>query len=351
MTATKPSVARMRTPAKQADWLTPSHPVWAAVEDRLRDIALIDTGVPLQYGLPPVHAFSGGGTGQKIHNWLRIRTHCFDALTTGDKPFALTTNHWRVALDGRYYQSTIPDGTTIMPRAPLAKIAMLPPAPASSQPEHDSTGSKTSRGADSRLHRLMERIDIAVHFGVDCGLPPYDRNVTPLPTWRGQSVGRDRAESDRNLWAEVAWQVSVANFRLDLLWFDAEVMAPVLAKGKDASLRQDERFSLWQEVWSDHRGIVTGTDPAAFDWMLSPKWIDRATALHRMTRLVRDWPGFPPLPPSMMPITAEQGAMERFELDFFEKYCRYFQAKKGRLPLFPLSRPSTILQNTDPEPW
>ncbi|KAI0040023.1 hypothetical protein FA95DRAFT_1566773 [Auriscalpium vulgare] len=346
--AKKSKPSQPREVPKRPEWLPPTHPTWASVEESLANIAHPVVPQPILYGLPPFSSFSGlSSTPMRMHHWLRIRPHYYATLIQqGDAgiPILLTSKSWRFALEGRYYRYDMPEDTEVKPHAPPEKIAQLPEyqptnvtvlgkrsAPDSDDAAEPGGGKRFDR---RRFHFLAERIDIAVHFHVDYGVPLYQRDLQPWPQWRGQPVDPVRAETDRVMWAEIGWELSVLHFRLELIWCDAEVMERRLAGG--AKRRLDKWFELWPE-------LTPGTDPASFDYLLSPLWTDRRTGVSRLSNLLCDWPHFS-LQRYKFADGISEAAFISYEKRLYEKYCHSFHARKGRLPTLPLTRPPSIPQ-------
>ncbi|KAI0039941.1 hypothetical protein FA95DRAFT_1612178 [Auriscalpium vulgare] len=346
------SARRMEPPAR-ADWLPPVHPAWVIVEQRVQDIATpMNTGLPpfpqLLYGLPPQHAF-GGQVANKIHHWLRMRAHCYYALVSQDGdagvPMLLNPYGWRLALDGHYYRFPVPDTAT--PKSTPEQIKKLPTPPdVSTNLGKRKSSTKTGKAAPatklSTARRLAEQIDIAVHFNVINGVPPYNPGLKPWPQWRGSVIDRSRVETDQNLWREVVWELVTVHFRMELIWFDQEVMAESQAAdakgdaGKALDMRL-QRFNKWSLVWRVDGGLLVGRD-SADDLLLSTDWTYRRAGVSRMSALVSHWPGMD-LQPMNMGDSISTDLFVSYEQKMYEKYCRFFYKRKGRLPVLPLACP------------
>ncbi|KAI0050139.1 hypothetical protein FA95DRAFT_689567 [Auriscalpium vulgare] len=354
-----PTVPRM--PPRRAEWLPPTFGLWAEVENALAGLDDDNKNRIVLFGLPPLHAFSGEKMADKIQNWLRIRDSCFSATAdsgiVADARILLSTVGWRFALDGQYHNYDLPPGARVQPESAPDKIKRLPPyaKPASvlgkrreATQETSQKKQATTRTDGARAKRLVMRIDVAVHFGIDMGFPPYRSDPDPMPKWRNQKVDRSRAGQDRTLWSEITWELSVMHFRLDLLWLDVEVMRTVLDP-EHVESELGRRQSSWLKVWSHVSTTEPGTDPAWFDWLLSPKWTDRNTGVSRLSGLVRTWPDFPDVPPFSPAVSCAPSALETYERELYTAICRYFFARKGRMPTLPLSRPPSIPQREEPE--
>ncbi|KAI0038751.1 hypothetical protein FA95DRAFT_1578013 [Auriscalpium vulgare] len=339
---------------KPVDWHPPIHSAWAAVEEIVRKIPDHDDAspAPLVYGLPPVHAFSGETANSRIHHWLRLRPHCYSALFAQhgdvDIPILLTTGAWRTALDGHYYSFPIPKGTNVRSSvADIRKLAKPPNAPTVTGKRKEQSVSNPNKKTDAKkARRLAERIDIGVHFNIRYGVPPYSPNLQPWPKWCNKEVTRVQVERDRNLWAEVVWELSTIHFRMDLIWFDQDIMDEkhkAQARGDAAhelDLRLD-RLSQFMQVWHLQGGVHVAPESAEVDWLVSTDWRTRRTGVARWSSLTRDWPGM-----ELEPFSARHSVSEDvflvYERNMYEKYCRLYHAHRGRLPVLPLTRPSTV---------
>ncbi|KAI0037984.1 hypothetical protein FA95DRAFT_1578471, partial [Auriscalpium vulgare] len=246
-----------------------------------------------------------------------------------DVPILLNTSGWRIALEGHYYAFQTPDGADI--RSAEVDIALLPKPPHPPTVTGKRRAGKTSnatvvtsskRSVAWKARRLSERIDIAVHFNVKYGVPPYEPHLQPWPTWRNQAVERVRVETDKVLWAEVVWELSIMHFRMDLIWFDQAAMDDVHKaeahgdSGRELDLRLD-RVNAWMQVWSLQGGLHVGTDPAALDWLVSTDWTRRRTGVARFASLAHSWPGMK-LDPFHTGHSNSQDSFLKYERDMYE---------------------------------
>ncbi|KAI0054765.1 hypothetical protein BV25DRAFT_1922393 [Artomyces pyxidatus] len=355
----KPAIPR-DLPVRPA-WLPEIHPAWAGLAARLVSLE-VRQSKPLLYGLPPPHAF-GSNTGAKIHNWLRLREWCYsEAQRLDDEPkILLTAGYWRIALEGRYHAMSYDANAKVLPQSSPDLIARLPPAPG---PDHPSTsahptaaslGKRTFTMADGveqedprgtrtptqRARNAAERVDIAVRFGVHGGIPPYHPDQTPK--WRGVAVDRARVDEDQALWAEVLWELTVAQFRLEFLWMEMEVMESAYADSYEL-VRQRDATRIWT-----YSGAVLpdpDSDPPTVDWLLSEDWRVRLAGATRFRNYIAAWPGMPTLPVAPK-APATRPELEGFEAAVYEAYCTYFGERKARLPTMPPRRPSTLPQDAE----
>ncbi|KAI0039136.1 hypothetical protein FA95DRAFT_1612817 [Auriscalpium vulgare] len=329
-----PTVVSRDVPTRPS-WLPATNVHWAPIEAKLASLSEVQNAKPIQYSLPPFHAFTGN-VALKMHNWLRIRPHCFLAVhSQEERPTTLTASGWKVALDGSYHS---------FEQRPHAKhrslyspdlIAQLPPHPATpptlGKRREPHQSSRTLGGQDKRV---AEKLNVAVHFGVMCGFPPYHPDDRPL--WRNQLVSASRTESDQLLWQEVVWQLSIKHFRLELLQLDEEIMAEI---GEPSTY---QRHLDWLGVWNG--GLDVTTDPANLDYILSEDWIWRRAGVLRLRALVHAWPDFGDSDIDNMEVTISPSAFNAYEVTLYEAYARYFYKRRGRLPTFPLARPSSIAE-------
>ncbi|KAI0039265.1 hypothetical protein FA95DRAFT_1612717 [Auriscalpium vulgare] len=323
------------------NWLPATNHFWAPIEAKLADMLAIQNKKPIQYSLPPFHAFAGN-VGQKMHNWLRIRPHCFIAVhSEEEQPTTLTASAWKVALEGRYHTFSLRPASKHRPQFSAELIAQLPPHPhptttLGKRREPDAQSSRTT-GAHDR--RIVERVNVAVHFGVIYSFPPY--HPDDLPHWRSQPISAERAANDKSLWKEVAWQLSVKHFRLELLQLDAEIMAEI---GEPTGYY---RHLSWLRVWNNNGSLNVPTDPAQLDFLLSDDWLWRRAGVLRWRTLISVWPEFEDADTHSMEITISEQAFKAYEVTLYESYARYFYKRRGRLPTFPLTRPSSIAESAE----
>ncbi|KAI0053450.1 hypothetical protein FA95DRAFT_1643491 [Auriscalpium vulgare] len=268
-----------------------------------------------------------------MHNWLRIRPHCFVAVHSEDHPTTLTASAWKVALDGNYYAYSQRPNAKHRSQFSEALIARLPERPAAGG---SVLGKRPAPGgAKPNDKRIVERLDVAVHFGVLYEFPPYRTEDRPL--WRNQPISAERASKDETLWKEVLWQLSIKHFRLELLQLDEEILAEI---GEPSTY---QRHLDLLGVWND--GLDVPTDPANLDYILSEDWIWRRAGVLRLRGLVHAWPEFGDSEIDNMEVTISPSAFHAYEVTLYEAYARYFYKRRGRLPTFPLTRPSSIAES------
>ena len=70
---------------------------------------------------------------------------------------------------------------------------------------------------------LVDRLDINVHFGVKGGFVLYTQEEPVF--WRSSKAAAQYARTHEPVWAEVVWEISVNQFRLQLLHLDIKARA------------------------------------------------------------------------------------------------------------------------------
>ncbi|GBE86487.1 hypothetical protein SCP_0903660 [Sparassis crispa] len=134
----------------------------------------------------------------------------------------MTASQWWTALEGTYYYVSYKH-SSIQPKSSAEDISRLAPPPQSAKNacrEYMLKQGEVSRCCDKAADKhLTDRVNINVRFGVHATFLPYDPDNTLVQ--RGNTfVSRAIADQDKQLWAEVVWELSVLNFHLDLLDLD-----------------------------------------------------------------------------------------------------------------------------------
>lgn len=329
-----------------------------------------------RYPLPSCHIFLGKQKNDTlalwIHNWLRIRMWCLTQvplhspsphhhlLTTmqvinppqRDRRVLMTIHEWRAAVEGRYQQMPYNEND-VRPQAPLEDIKKLPLGSLETgkphRPESFSTHNKKSKWRLS-MSRLAARIDVHVRFGVYAGFSPYDAAVARCQ-WGNQEITSSHALQDRDLWAEVLWELSVMNFRLEFADLDRELLPHVY---KDA----DQRFAAAREakvcgIWlsAGIRLMWHRSDSQALDEQDPFSSLDSAHARHvvrSMAVVMADWPSprrirdakqllYPP-----RGVDQSQSLFDEYREDVYFFYTQTFYETRGRLPTAPYLQPASL---------
>lgn len=336
-------------------WLPPLAPGWISVFEETMDLD-DDPNMALQYPLPPIHLFfadKGAVFGHRVHNWLRIRMWCLlEVLCPSNHCMVLmTTSQWRIALEGRYYLPDNMVNCTVKPQSSSHDMARLPPWPrktkkARLEPQVASNVTSASsvevRKRKKALdRRVADRVDIGVRFLVHAGFAPYDD--TTSPQWGRTFVTSKMAHEDKDLWAEVVWELSVANFRLELLQLDRKVVMGVYCY-------EDKRYAAQREGKICH---IWATGGLSVDWERESRWVDRLViedwearrgAVKVMAEVLCGWPGGSKLmwhkdyDSNFKAFTDFEHAVFLFYTVTFHKHC-------GRLPIMPLSQPKSLARH------
>lgn len=311
-----------------------------------------DNGKTQKYHLPPVHLFYAASadsslTVKKTHNWLRIRQWCFDQVTRvgeqGSTP--MTAYEWRAALDGLYY--SIPyDPSVVKPKSTLADIQRLAsaPPPAKRQrtgPPGNSYKSKKNEKAQSR--RLASTIDVNVRFGVHAGFDPYDPDQQV--TW-GKITLRSAdiaVQPGHTLLHEILWELSVANFRLELLELDRAILRVVYDHPDRAVAARRE--SLVCRVWRNGHLRPTWENTDQCDALSSVLWADRISAVKQLASVLSAWPGGDEYKTWNPKSAWDAFAFFEFEYGVFLFYARAFHRRYGRRPILPLLFPKSLARS------
>ncbi|PCH39868.1 hypothetical protein WOLCODRAFT_149913 [Wolfiporia cocos MD-104 SS10] len=294
---------------------------------------------PLLYVLPPVHLFYSSSPimGSKVHNWLRIHQWCL--IRAINPPLhgktLMTTPQWRIALDGKYWRVPLDRLGDVHPKSTSTEIQALPLPPLAEH--HDQNTKKADRRS---RQRLADRIDINVTFGVHGGFTPYDPTLDHS-TWGGRVISHDEADRDEQLWAEITWELSVINFRWELITADRRLVPGKYVDDATASNRQMEVTLIWQGFGSLRPMWESGREP---DVLGHADWQVRRPGVFQWGRILQDWPLG-----SSLSLPSEAGIEEKhfqmLERDIILFYCRSFHHEYGRLPIVPLCAPGSLLRH------
>ncbi|GJF00802.1 hypothetical protein PsYK624_171030 [Phanerochaete sordida] len=308
-----------------------------------------DNGKMQKYHLPPVHLFYASESDSppvvhKTHNWLRIRQWCFDHLSRvgeqGSTP--MTAHEWRAALDGLYY--SIPyDSSVVKPKSALADIQRLPSAPPEAKRQRTGPSGnsyKSKKNEKAQYRRLASNIDVNVRFGVLAGFDPYDADQQVSwgkVTLRSADIA---AQPGHTLLHEILWELSVANFRLELLELDRAILRVVYDHPDRAVAARRE--SLVCRVWRNGHLRPTWEDTDQCDVLSSILWADRIPAVKQLAFVLSSWPGGDEYK-TWNPATAWNAfAFFEFEYSVFLFYARAFHQRYGRRPILPLLLPKSL---------
>ncbi|OBZ65235.1 hypothetical protein A0H81_14715 [Grifola frondosa] len=231
-------------------WLPPPSPEWVVARQAFQamvDDSRYDPEAARLYSVPPLHVFYTDPSRELLHNWIRIRPWCLQQIFNPPKhgKVLMTKTQWKIALQGKYYAVDY-SGCRRDPESPLCDIKRLPIAPSPSKRPRIEPGGSV-QGANSRRpyadHRMSDRVDINVRFGVYAGFLPYNREERFK--WGGTSVDYNTIVSNNDIAVHVLWELSVLNFRFELLMLD-RIEAP---HRYGTTAAQVQRESLVVEVW------------------------------------------------------------------------------------------------------
>lgn len=347
--------AKLRAPVeKQApppasekpDWAPPPCPGWERALQTVEDLPQHQQhhgGRAFLYAVPPLHAFYGLAESRTplMHNWTRIRPWCItQALEPPQNARVLmTASQWHLALQGLYYWVP-PELLTVHPKSTDAEIARLPlePAPA----KRARTENKPPSHRNSK--RLADRVDIAVRMVLYAHIPPYDPDVD-VGHFGKLRVSRAVAATDCDLWSEVVWELSLLNFRLELLELDRTVLeARYGGPGDDRDCAGDRQRAICA-IWSDMQAVRPSLlHEIKRDLLSLPDWRERRPAFERWADVMREWPGGSAVGHASRDRDSEAACGE-FEVGVIGFYCRAFHGAFARLPTVPLCGPKSLLRH------
>ena len=308
------------------------------------------TSRKIVYHLPPPHLFYciGGSDGiqkEKIHNWLRIRRWCFDQISRSQSGQVVMSPHkWRFALEGTYFLFDDDNVRKVLREHPHleAEAARLCFRPRDAKRRRVVTRKAPSEYRGPRQDRLADRIAVAVRFGIDGGFSPY--SGTETVTWGNMPLNADSISRDRTLLVhEIAWELSVANFRLEFLELDRCIMQSVYAN-PDQSLAAHREY-LIRNIWDNGFFYPEWTVKLDCDPFSQGSWVDRVDAVQQMASVMTVWPGGGRFRHSNPEIVDSAYHFHRFEREVFWFYGFMFHYWKGRRPIFPMLQPRSMTRH------
>ncbi|ETW83432.1 hypothetical protein HETIRDRAFT_109123 [Heterobasidion irregulare TC 32-1] len=253
----------------------------------------------------------------------------------------MKTKDWRVALEGRYHMVNF-DHCSVKPLSSLADIIRLPVAPPPNKKArigNDPNVPKAQRNPNMKAQRhIIECVDINVRFFVYGGFKPYDS----AQSYRRGSlvVDREKADTDKGLWAEVIWELSLMNFRLKLLELDRELLKSIYEDSNVKAAHREWRiFQIWggggvQPMWEKHGNC---------DLFSSRDWQVRRWAVESVATALRDWPGGTFASRWDECCFDDRDTYLKFEHDIFSFYIATYRHRHGRLPTIPVIQPKSMI--------
>ena len=345
----KPPVRRWASRPPQAKQGV-QRPAWAEYNDALVRLEgtmkdfLPDPSRSHLYHLPPPQllfaaAATSNVTVSKVHNWIRIRSWCFDQIRNRDDVL-MTTYQWRIALEGRYFAVDFDKDVRKLAKVTDEQINRLPSPPDLEFKRRRKEEMPTSKAYGyAQLRRLASRLEINVRFALDGGFSPYD--PSERVQWGSLKLSaQDISDTHSNTIKAVAWELSVANFRLELLHLDREILPriyrhpdPSLAARREANICYIWRNGLPRPAWEDN----VDCDPLS-----SPLWTVRVGPIKQLASVVSLWPGGERFGTWDKNVAASSRAFDLFEYDVFSFYAHTFYRTKGQRPILPLTQPSPM---------
>lgn len=197
------------------------------------------------------------------------------------------------------------------------------------------------------MWRQARRIDVNVRFGVHAHFAPYN-SAESFP-WGSSNVSLEMATVDRVLQAEIVWELSVLNFRLEFLALDRLLRKDIYEHDdqRAAAERESALFAIWNSG---------GVSPM---WEVSPESIDpfssrsirnREDMIKRMANVLATWPGGESAFQLYQyqdhnvngHVHSSRGSFIDFEESVFRFYIQLFSKTLNRLPTVPFLQPDSL---------
>ena len=334
---------------QRPSWATQNEAI-SFVEQALIAYVKPYTSRKITYHLPPPHLFycigrTNGIKVEKIHNWLRIRRWCFDQVSQSQGGQVVMSPHkWRFALEGTYFLYDDDNVRRVLREYPHleADATRLPFRPQDAKRRRVTTQQTQTEYRGPRQDRLPDRIAVAVRFGLTGGFSPYSGTETVI--WGNMRLNADAISRDQDLLVhEVAWELSVANFRLEFLELDRCIMKSVYAD-PDQSLAAHREY-LIRNIWDNGFFYPEWTVKLDCDPFSEGTWTDRVAAVQQMASVMAVWPGGSRLQHHHPGIVDVAYIFNRFEREVFWFYGFMFHHWKGRRPILPMLRPRSMARH------
>lgn len=305
-----------------------------------------DNSKQFLYFLPPPHLFYAQSTTStvtvtKVHNWIRVRSWCFEQIGTNED-ILMTTNQWRVALEGKYYAKPYGHLKVDLWVSP-EEIGRLPPPPPDTKRrrvEEPAPTPKHKKNTETGQHRrAAAKLQIAVRFGLDGGFAPYDPDEKV--EWGKESLdAKALSETHLDVIKEIVWEISVASFRLELLDIDRTLLSIVYAHPNPALAAHREAVIC--RIWNNGWVRPTWEDDVQCDPMSAHHWEDRVEATRKFAFAMSVWPNGEKFCTIDVADTNSEQAFTDFEYLVFLFYADTFHSLKGRRPILPMLRPPSM---------
>ncbi|THH13023.1 hypothetical protein EW146_g7152 [Bondarzewia mesenterica] len=306
----------------------------------------------LDYSLLPVHLFFSDKRHfirRDFYNWLHIRIWAYSQVINPpeNKKVRMIKAEWVIAVEGQYYSIDVDAGSAIQPKVTADEIARLPPPPPKEKrsrtqfsaggPDKHLHGDaltkpqSNSKGKGNVIRKQRAREAVAQRLIASCADINGKCHISSAVT-----------ATDRSLWGEIIWELSLTSFCLEFIDLDRELMKDVY-QHKDqrvAAEHEAKIFRMWNSggvlpMWQE--------DPLGCDPLSSDKWRDRRDTLKVLVELESVWPSGndPELVWKDLYWTNSQSFLDlKYRVYLF--YARIFHGQYGHLPTMPLSRPASL---------
>ena len=152
------------------------------------------------------------------------------------------------------------------------------------------------------------------------------------------------AQVDHSLVREVVWELSVSNFRLELLDLDRTLL-DVVYNHQDSSLAA-RRESLVCQIWQNGCICPAWERSIDCDRLSAPAWDVRLPAVKQLAYIISAWPGGERFKSWNDSFALNGAVFSRYEYDVFLFYARTFSKIRGRRPILPLIQPNSLVSRT-----
>lgn len=258
----------------------------------------------------------------------------------------MTAYEWRVALEGDYTAAGR-YSSDIRYEAPSEDVLRLPVVATSTSTEWTDNAGPTTGGSGGKKRiaksrqRLANRVDIAVRFGIYAGFAPYENSI--VCQWGDDQITRAQADSSPDLWAEVVWELSVLQFRLEILELD-RVLLPMFYLATDKRVGADREAKVCR-IWNTGGiRIMWHTNRQERDPFSSPDSQEAQRVVLQMFEVMSIWPTDYDTRLPRVPMGWDRGGevFETFRAEVFAFYAKTFHSRYGRLPQMPLVQPESL---------
>ena len=311
-------------------------------------------GTRMLYCFPSPHMFykatlDSESALRQMHHWLRIRAWCLQQVIHGEGSnhgmVLLTTPEWEIALNGNYTRIVdLPDA--VRPKSSQHHIESLPVREGEyRKPSTEKKKKDSPNQLRARARNLAARVDINVRFGVIAGFKSHD--ACQQNPWGKLLLTEASLKNNRVVFQEVVWELSILNFRLEVLHVD-RIRCPHLYQGSDHGL---ERSMQVARVWSEVDGLVAPSwqHMAEVDDLSASDLSVRGKAWRRFAVVLADWSHagwvMEGVPRSALESDVDQ-VSDFYQVLLVQFYLRYAHTTLRRLPTLPLSCPQSLASHS-----